>query len=272
MRKVILSVAPTAGTVTTYDPAATADDLINCCNLGATQLHLHVRDLSNKLTADTSVLRQTLQKVRDETDMIIEVSTGGISDLTIEERCAPCYEPLVELTSLNVSTINLGEIPYLNPASDVRYNVRVAKEQNKHPDAEMFELGHIYTLKDLDDEFGLPTPLLLCLVTGYKGTMPATEPALRHMVTCCEEVFPEREYIWGLIQGNRMDWNLIGTALDWGAKSIRVGFEDSPYLSPEKKAETNAQLVEKVIEVMREHDAEPMSPKEARELLGLRQL
>lgn len=272
MRKVLLSVAPVAGGKESFDPVKTAEDTLECYHLGAAQMHIHVRDLQNKLTADTSYIRQTMEIVRSRSDMLIEVSTGGVSNLTIEERCHPCSEPLVELTSLNVGTINLGKQPYINQIDDVRYCVRETCRNHKHPEGEMFEIGHIYTLRDLDEEFHLPQPLMISIVLGFQGAMPANESALRHMVTACGEVFPDRDYRWGLIQSGRQDWELIGKALDLGATILRVGFEDSPYLAPGQKAASNAELVSAVVEVMHQHGAEPMKPTEAREMLEIPQL
>ncbi len=272
MRKAILSVAPISGASGKFDPDETAKDLIECYKLGATQLHLHIRDPKGQLVPDTSYVRHCLEEVRKETDMLIELSTGGISQMTMAERCNSCYEPLCELTSLNVSTINLGNKPYINQIDDVRYNIKVAMEQGKHPEAEMFEIGHIYTMKDLDDEFHFARPIMLCLVTGYKGTMPANESALKHLVTACEEVFPNDKYVWGLVQAGRTDWDLMGKALDWGASVVRVGFEDSPWLNAEQKAEKNWELVRDAVKMMREHGVEPMTPAEARDLLHIPQL
>lgn len=272
MRKIILSVAPVSGEGQSHDPGLVADDLTECYKLGATQMHIHVRDLQNRLTADTSYMRNTIERVRNRTDMIVEVSTGGISQLSIEERCRPCMEPLVELTSLNVGSVNLGKAPYINPPDDVRYCVRKALEYRKHPEAEIFEIGHLYTLKALADEFHISQPHMISLVFGYQGIMPANEMTLRHMVTACKEVFPREEFYWGYIEANRQNWTMVENALDMGAMILRVGFEDSPYLAPGLKARTNAELVEKALEIMQKHGVEPMKPSEARTLLKNPQL
>lgn len=270
MRKAILSVAAVSGAAGYFDPEETARDLIECYRLGAAQLHLHARDEKGQLVPDTSCLRRCIELVRKETDMVVELSTGGVSQMTIEERCKPCYEPLCELTSLNVGTVNLGATPYINQIDDVRRCVQITMEQGRHPDAELFEIGHIYTMKELDEEFHFARPLMLCLVTGFRGAMPACESALRHMVTACEEVFPNGRYLWGLVQAGRQDWALMGTALDQGASALRVGLEDSPYLAPGRRAETNAALVREAVALMRAHGVEPMTPAEARALLGLK--
>ena len=269
MRKVILSVAPVAGSDSVCQPDAVAEDILRCGRLGAAQMHIHARDPRNRLTGDTSYIRRTMELVRARSDMLIEVSTGGVSDLTIEERCRPCLEPLVELTSLNVGSVNLGRLPYINQIDDVRYCVRQTCANHKHPEGEMFEIGHIYTLRDLDEEFHLPRPLMISLVLGFQGAMPASASALRHMVAACQEAFPEGGYFWGLIQAGRQDWDLMGLALDMGAAILRVGFEDSPWLAPGQRATSNAELVEAAVRMLERHGAEPMTPAEARELLGI---
>lgn len=272
MRKAILSVAAVSSSDMLINPKAIAKDVIECWKFGASVVHMHVRDINGNLTPDMSLLKETVDYIREESDIIIEVSTGGVSKLTIEERVQPCYAPYVEATSLNVGSINLGEAVYQNPIKDVEYCVQQSLKNHKHPDAEMFEMGMISTMKDLDEKFHFPRPLLFSLVHGYKGAVPATLASVKHMHATLKETFPEDEFLWGFIQGNRTDWTLVDAVLDMGASLIRVGFEDSKFLASDVEACCNAELVACAVDLFKRKGIMPMTPVEAREVLHIPQL
>ena len=270
MKKVMISVAPVAATDTIIDPKAIAEDVIECYKYGASMVHLHVRDAHGKLTPDMSLLKETVYYIRRGCDIVIEISTGGVSNLTIEERCQPCYAPYVEATSLNVGSVNLGEAVYQNPIQDVRYCVQKILENNKRPEIEVFELGMINTVRELDEQFHFVKPILFALVFGHGGEMPATESALKHMVSYLHECFPEdNQVMWSYTQTHRKDWEMMKKALEMGASSLRVGFEDSDYLTPSIKAKKNYELIAEASRMVRELGMETMTPDEARKMMQI---
>jgi len=269
-KKVMLSVAPVSAACSHIDPEAIAEDVIACCQNGASMVHLHVRDAGGRLTPDLTLLKETVELIRAACDIVVEVSTGGVSELTIEERCQPCYPDYVEANSLNVGSVNLGEAVYRNPIRDVRYCVEQMLEQNKRPEIEVFELGMIHTVKELDEQFHFIRPILFALVFGHGGEMPATAPALKHMVDFLYETFPKREEVlWGYTQAHRQDWEMMGKALDMGAVSLRIGFEDSDCLAPGVRAASNAELVTRAAELVRKKGMEPMTAREVREMMRM---
>lgn len=269
-KKVMLSVAPVSAACSHIDPKAIAEDVIACSQNGASMVHLHVRDAGGRLTPDLTLLQETVEFIRAACDIVVEVSTGGVSELTIEERCRPCYPDYVEANSLNVGSVNLGEAVYRNPIRDVRYCVEQILEQNKRPEIEVFELGMIHTVKELDEQFHFIRPILFALVFGHGGEMPATMPALKHMVDFLYETFPKQEEVlWGYTQAYRQDWEMMGKALDMGAVSLRIGFEDSDYLAPGVRAASNAELVARAAELVREKGMEPMTAREVREMMRM---
>ena len=148
MNKVLISVAPVASTDTNIVPEKIAAEVIQCWKAGAAMVHLHVRDAQGKLTTDMEVLNETLHLIRQESDMIIEVSTGGVSNLSIQERCVPLYSELVEACSLNVGSTNLGKAVYCNPLDEVEYCIKELLKQKKTPEVEVFEIGHINTMQE----------------------------------------------------------------------------------------------------------------------------
>ena len=107
MRKIIITVAhvagkPLTGTVNPLSAEEIARDVIACAKAGASQVHLHVRDLGGNLTDDTAVFSATVRLIRQQSDIIIQGSTGGVSELSLESRCTALKEPLVEVASLNL--------------------------------------------------------------------------------------------------------------------------------------------------------------------------
>lgn len=317
MHKVLLSAAPVQAVPHRIVPQEIAEDVYDCWKAGAAMVHLHVRNEQAGLTPDLTLTEEIVRLIRERCDIIVEISTGGVSNLTIGERCAPCVPSWVEANSLNVGSVNLGKGVYQNQIDDVKYCVRQILQNGKFPETEVFELGMIGTLKKLTDEFPFRDPLLLALVFGHEGEMPATKEALHHMLVCLDETFgsyvtdrapalafmkghlprPQdrnnaglrgtagdcdaernrskveslsgRNVLWGYTQAGRRDWSMMRYALEQGADSLRVGFEDSDYLDPQTRVSTNEPLIRKAAELIRETGSEPMTSKEARKLLGI---
>ena len=201
MKKIMISVAPVAATDILINPRAIARDVYECYKNGASMVHLHCRDLNGNLTPDLSLLEETVAYIREMCDIVVEISTGGVSNLTIEERVQPCYPSWVEANSLNVGSVNLGTSVYQNPIKDVEYCVKTIMDNKKIPETEVFELGMINTVRELNDKFHFVKPILFALVFGHGGEMPATVPALRHMIQALEENFPQRRLPVGLHAG-----------------------------------------------------------------------
>ena len=269
MNKIMISVAPVDAADTSYNPRAVADDVIECYKLGASMVHLHVRDEHGRLTPDMSLLQETVKYIKEACDIVIEISTGGVSELTIEERCQPCYASYVEATSLNVGSVNLGDAVYKNPIKDVEFCVNEIKKNNKRPEIEVFELGMVHTVKELDKKFNFVKPICFALVFGHGGELPATKQALNHMKDFLYENFNTDEVRWGYTQAHRKDWEMMSYALDQGASSLRVGFEDSHNISSNKIAKNNAEIVAEAVSLVKNKGLEIMSPSEVREMMKI---
>lgn len=257
--KVLVSVAPVAATDKVIIPEKIAQDVYNCYKAGAAMVHLHVRDKEGNLTPDMTLLEQTLTMIRRDSDIVIEVSTGGVSNLTIKERCAPLYSDLVEACSLNVGSTNLGTSVYCNPIEDVEYCIMEMLKQKKTPEVETFEIGHTWAMEQLMRKYDFVDPVLFSIVLGHEGEAPATPQALAAMIP----MIPAGA-VWGITQAHRKDFSLLAGAIGMGAKTVRIGFEDSNYLDANTQVDTNAPLVEKTVKLLRAMDKEPMTPEEAR--------
>lgn len=272
MKKILISVAPVDAADKLNNPRAIARDVADCYKNGACMVHLHCRDLSGALTPDISLLEETVAYIRQYCpDIIIEISTGGVSNLTIEERCQTCYPSWVETNSLNVGSVNLGTAVYQNPIKDVEYCVSKIMDNGKTPDIEVFELGMINAVRELDEKFHFKRPLLFALVFGHGGEMPATVPALDHMMGALNENFPNaNDTIWGYTQAHRTDWEMVKIALDKGASAVRVGFEDSHCMGDGSISATNSAIIAELTDVIKSKGMMPMTPQEARQMLGIK--
>lgn len=262
--KVLISVAPVRATDKIVDPKKIAEDVICCAQAGAAMVHMHVRDSRGHLTTDTSILQETVERIREKSDIIIQASTGGVSDLTIQERCVPLYCDWVEACSLNVGSTNLGDSVYGNPIPDVKYCVQEIIKTGKTPEIEVFEIGHTHMVQELRREFSMKNPVLLSVVLGHPGEAPATPEALMTMVQ-----FLPKDVIWGITHARRKDFGLIAGALGLGARTVRIGFEDSDYLNATEQVGENLPLVEKTVRLIKAMDKEPMTPAEARKFLNI---
>ncbi|MCI1930371.1 MAG: 3-keto-5-aminohexanoate cleavage protein [Clostridia bacterium] len=265
--KVILSVAAVSPTDKNINPKKIADDVIACSKAGAAMVHLHVRDYEGNLTSNLSVVKETVDLIKKESDIIIQISTGGVSNLTIEQRCAPLYMDTIEATSLNVGSVNLGKSVYCNPIDDVKYCVGKIIENKITPEVEVFELGMINTTELLRKEFSFKNPLLYSVVLGHEGAAPATPEALSAMVGYLPK---NKNTLWGITHANRKTFDIIAAAIGMGASVVRIGFEDSVYLNENTKAENNLQILQAVVSLVNDMDKEPATPDDARQILNIR--
>jgi 3-keto-5-aminohexanoate cleavage enzyme len=135
---------------------------------------------------------------------------------------------------------------------------------------EVFEVGMLNTARVLAAEFNFVKPILFAFVLGHFGAMPATVAALKAMMDGLYENFPLREdVLWGITHAHRRDWELIQTALDLGARTVRIGFEDSAYLDPDTIALSNTPLVERCVDILQSKGLQPAAPDEVRRMLRI---
>jgi 3-keto-5-aminohexanoate cleavage enzyme len=271
--KIIVAVAPVAhtaaalprGTTNPVAPEAVAAETVRCCNEGASIVHLHVRDAEGLQVADTTWFRETLDRICDETDMIINGSTGGVSDLTVEERCVSLNDPRVRIGSLNMGSVNFGETVYINTEPEIRYWARRMRTRGVMPELEIFNPSMITTALELQEEGVLAEPLHFNFVLGVQGALSADPRNLFYL----ENLIPAGGE-WGLVHAGMSDLSLMAVALGLGARVLRVGFEDGAYLTGMNRALSNADLVGNLVNLIRVAGKEVATPAEARELLRVR--
>lgn len=262
MKEVLLSIAPVSAAETEVEPRRVAEEVLACAAAGAGMVHLHVRDRRGRLTADLSAFQETLRLIRRESDIVIEASTGGVSELTIQERCLPLSLPEVECASLNVGSVNLGRAVYHNPPDDVEYCVGEIIRMGKAPEVEVFEIGMIAVMLELRERFAIPAPLLCSIVLGHAGAAPATAQAL----VALRSFLPEG-VLWGITHYGRREDDILAAAVAMGACTLRVGYEDSCFLG--ERAVSNVEIVAHYVRLLRAMGKEPMPPKAARSMLHI---
>lgn len=264
MRKVIISLAPVqAGTP--VDAEKLAEDVEKSVRAGAAMCHLHCRKPDGSLTPDISYMEECFEKILARTDVVVQASTGGVSDMDIAARCNPLNYGKVESASLNGGSTNLGESVYINSFDDIRYCADAVYRRGILPETEVFDIGMLHNMELVGKEQPFAKPLLFNLVFGHKGGMQPTP----EMLTAFRSFVP-KDALWGVTHFGRDNWTFLAAAIAVGASVVRVGFEDSRYLSEGLTAEYNYQLVEKTAALIRAMGLEPATPDEAREILHLK--
>ena len=264
MEKVAIAIAPVSGASTRVYPHDVARDVLRCVDFGASIVHLHVRDLTGNLTKDVTQFERTIHEIRHKSDLIIQASTGGVSAMSIEDRCAPLYCTGVEMASLNVGSVNLGDAVYSNPRKDVEYCSREIVSLDITPEFEIFEIGMINNVLLLGETIPFKTPLLFNFVLGYPGSVPATVESM----IALRQLIPKGA-LWAVTHFDRRDFSLLGAAVGLGAKVVRLGFEYSNFLDANTTAESNAALVEKLARLIRSMDRKVATPDETRKMLKI---
>jgi 3-keto-5-aminohexanoate cleavage enzyme len=269
-RKIIVAVAPVGRSVelpslNPLTPEEVAKQVVGCAKAGASMVHLHVRDREGKQTEKLGDFSKALDLVRTSSDIIIQGSTGGLSTLTLEERCVALNDPRVEVASLNMGSVNFGEDVYINRLPDIRYWAKRMEESMVVPELEVFDVGMMPAVRHLVQEGVLKPPCRFNFCLGFHWALPADPKSLFFMTSLLKE-----NEAWGMIHDGMTDLSLLAMAIGMGTRSIRVGFEDSVFYAPGKVAKTNLELVEKAVSLVQQMGYEPASPKEAREMLGIK--
>jgi 3-keto-5-aminohexanoate cleavage enzyme len=268
-RKIIVAVAPVGKniqppSINPLTPAEVSREVIDCTRAGASFVHLHVRDDRGNQTEDLTQFSRTLDLIRESSDIIIQGSTGGLSELSLEARCVALNDPRVEVASLNMGSVNFSEDVYVNRLPDIRYWAKRMEEAGVIPELEVFEAGMLTAVTKLLEEKILKPPFAFGFCLGFHYALPADPNSLFFLKASLPANAP-----WGVVHEGMQNFSLLAAAVGMGAAAIRVGFEDSVYYAPGQAAASNAQLVEKIVSLIRQIGYEVATPAEARKLLGL---
>jgi 3-keto-5-aminohexanoate cleavage enzyme len=230
-------------------------------------VHLHVRDENGEQTADLTHYSRTIDMIRAESDIVIQGSTGGLTSLSLEERCVALDEPRTQAASLNMGSTNFRNTVYINTLDDIRYWASRINDAEVVPEMELFSIGMFSSVERLVEEGLLPADpkkRLYNFALGFEGAVPADIEAL----TVMKSRLPEGVG-FGVLNEGFQGFAFLAGALALGASSVRVGFEDGAWLAPGIPAENNVQLVRRAVELIGLLGMDVMSPSEAREHLGV---
>ncbi|MEG3178770.1 3-keto-5-aminohexanoate cleavage protein [Sphingomonas sp. RB3P16] len=275
-------------------PNQIAAESIAAAEAGAAILHLHARDPQDgRPTADPAVFLQFLPRIKQATDAVVNITTGGAPGMTMDQRLAAPELVSPEMTSLNMGTINIGlfqagsrmqdftydwEKPFLNATKhgvfrntfgDIQEIIeRLGKGHGCRFEFECYDVGHLYNLAWVLDQKLYEPPLFIQFCLGILGGIGAELDQLLHMVRTAERLFGKDFEFSVLAAGRHQMPMATHNALLGG--NVRVGLEDSLYLDRGTLAHSNADQVRKIVRILAELGMTPATPAEARARLALK--
>jgi 3-keto-5-aminohexanoate cleavage enzyme len=235
-----------------------------CEAAGAAVIHVHIRDDAARPTLDRRRLAETVAALREGTDLIVQLSTGGAVTDSFADRLA-VLDAGPDACSLTCGTVNFGDEVFANPWPFIKDLYQLTQERQVVPEFELFDLGHIATLHRLLAEFGPPAGghVHCDLVMGVPGGMPGDVTTLAAAVAALPA-----EATWSATGIGRTTLPVLFGALAGGGH-LRVGMEDTLSFARGRPVARNAELVERAAELARLAQRPPMPPAGARALLGL---
>jgi 3-keto-5-aminohexanoate cleavage enzyme len=247
--------------VTVEEVVATARD---CEAVGASVIHLHVRGTDTRPTLDLPRVREVVAAVREETDLVVQLSSGGAVTDPLPDRLA-VLDAAPDAASLTLGTVNFGRDVFSNPWDLIVELHTQMQQRGIVPEYEVFDLGHLATLSRLLDRYGPPAGghVHVDLVMGVPGGMPGTTQAL----AACLPHLPQGATFAATGVG-RTTLPVLLAALSAGGH-LRVGMEDTLTYAPGEPVRDNAQLVARAAGLARIAQRPPLTTDEARAMLGI---
>ncbi len=271
--KLMITVAPTGAETSKADwpqLPTTLDELVEtaqqCQEVGASMIHVHIRDGNHQPTLDLGRLTDTVDALHENTALVVQLSTGGSVHDPLESRLK-VLDAQPDSCSLTMGTTNFGDDVFMNPWTFITELYQLSQEREVVPEFELFDLGHVHALHRLLDTYGLPYGgRVHCdLVMGVPGGMPGTTDALVAAVNALPDVVTS----WSATGIGRSTLTVALAALSKGGH-LRVGMEDVLTLAKGVPVERNSQLVQRVVDLGNIAQRTPMSPDEARDLLQIK--
>jgi 3-keto-5-aminohexanoate cleavage enzyme len=271
LEKLIITVAPT-GAQTTREhtpyvpltPKEIADSVYEAWQAGASIAHIHVRDEHGNNTLNLDTYKDVVNRIEDKCDIIINLTTAGGVAMNDEDRLRVC-ELSPEMATFDAGSMNFGSGVFLNSPEFLERLAIKLKEHQIKPEIEVFDVGMIENTMRIIKKGLIDPPFHFQFVLGVQGGMPATPKNLLFMA----ENVPAGS-TWSAI-GASKDQLAINTMSILLGGHVRVGMEDSVYYRKGELAKTNAQFVERIVDLSGTLGREIATPNEARKILGLDQ-
>ncbi len=301
-RSVIITCAPTGGIHTPtmsehlpVTPAEIARASIDAAEAGASIIHLHARDPeTGKPDPRPETFRQFLPVIRQSSDAVINISTGGGLGMTMDERLAAASSASPEMASLNMGSMNFGIFPMLERYKDWKFGWEpeflsmtrdfifpntfatiecalreLGERHGTKFEFECYDLGHLYNVKWFVDRGMIKPPFFIQFVLGILGGAGADLENLQHLNRMADKLFGPDSYEWSVLGAGRQQMGMATQAALLGG-NLRVGLEDSLYIGKGELAVSNAQQVKRIRAIVEALGLEVATPEEARERLGLK--
>lgn len=275
----------------------TADDIsaqaVAAAQAGAAILHLHARDPKDgNVSLNPDHFGAFLPRIKQATDAVLNISTGGSLTTTIDDRIAPALKFSPEMCSLNMGSMNFSFHPlagrydewkhdwekeyveksdtyiFRNTFSDIGKVAKTLGPQGIKFEHECYDVGHLYNLKFCMDIGLFKAPIFLQFIFGILGGIGADIDNLIFMKRTADRLFGD-DYRWSVLGAGGSQMSFATTASQMGGH-VRVGLEDSLLISRGKLAESNAQQVEKIKRIVEDLGCEVATPDDAREMLDLK--
>ncbi|HVF04753.1 MAG TPA: 3-keto-5-aminohexanoate cleavage protein [Frankiaceae bacterium] len=271
MTGTLITVAPTGAETPKAKAAAlpvTLDELVvaakECEAAGAAVIHVHLRDANGDSCLDPGALREAVAALRESTDLVVQLSTGGAVTDSEDARLA-VLDARPDAASLTCGTVNFGDDVFLNRPAFVAELYTRMQERGVVPEFECFEPGHLATAERLVAKYGPPAGghAHVDLVMGVPGGMPGTPQQL----AACVAALPDG-WTFSATGVGRATLPVMLAALAHGGH-LRVGMEDTLTFAAGEPVRDNAQLVERAATLASLAQRPPLTPGEARRLLGI---
>lgn len=299
--KVVITCAITGGIHTPtmsphlpITPGEIASSAIEAAEAGAAIIHLHARDPeTGKPTQNPDLFMQFLPRIKQSTDAVLNLTTGGGLGMSLEERLAPAHRAKPEVTSLNMGSMNFSvaqlgakyetwkhdwEKSYVESTWGMIYPntfdmiehimTEVGQAYGTRFEFECYDIGHLYNLKIFADRGLIKPPYFIQGVFGIAGGMGADFENLMFFKQTADRLFGSDYRLSAFGIGKVQMAFLTMTALLGG--NVRVGLEDSLFIGRGKLARSNAEQVAKIRHILEELGMEIATPAEAREKLALK--
>lgn len=285
---------PTMSDALPYKPDQIAQQAVAAAEAGASILHLHARDPKDgRPTGSVDAYLGFLPRIKEATDAVVNITTGGGLTMAVEERLAAALKVSPEMCSLNMGSMNFGiypladrftnwkfdwEEPYVrgtssfifrNTFQDIeRIITLLGEEHGTRFEHECYDVGHLYTLAHFVDRGLIKPPFFVQMIFGILGGIGTDMDNLMFMKRTADRLFGD-DYVWSVLAAGRaqIPMGLQGAVM---GGNVRVGLEDNLYIERGKLARNNAELVAKARRLLDDLGYQVATPEEARATLGLK--
>ena len=246
-------------------PKEIAEDAIKCAKAGAAIVHLHMRDDNHMGTMDIERFRETVKRIRGESDVLINLTSSGEKGASDERRMEHIAELRPEIGTFDAGSFNwMPHMIFENSPQFLEKLGKVMTENGVKPEVEVFDIGMLGVANYYVRQGIINAPLHVQFVLGVLGAAEATVGNLVHL----QSKLPE-DYTWAALGVGTSHLPIMYATIAMGGH-LRVGLEDNLYYSKGVLA-TNEQLVDRAVRALDVYGRQPATPAEARKILGLRE-